>query len=356
MERSVCEKNAKARWDSIAKPIDSLGKLEKDVIKLAGIFGSSDPEKMSIDKRALLVLCADHGVVEEGVTQTGKDVTKTVAENFAAGKSTVNLLAQRADCDVFPVDIGMDTEPYPAKELKIGSVADFKVARGTKNLARTSAMTIPECRQAIETGFRLVRDLKSRGYRIILTGEMGIGNTTPTGCLAAMLLHQDPATMVGRGAGLSDVGLKKKREVVEAAVKRATEKQLASPTGLLAEVGGFEIAAMCGIYLAAVQEQIPVVIDGAISAVAALAASALDPHVPAYCLASHLPAENAGRMALERMNLDPVIDGHLALGEGSGGVMLLPLLDMALDVYTKMGTFEAYSIGAYQRFGNEPRF
>lgn len=353
MERKIVEERAQARWDSIAKPIGSLGVLEKDVIKLAGIYGSPDPKDLILDKRALVVFCADHGVVEEGVTQTGKEVTKAVAENFALGKSTTNLLARRASCDLFPVDIGMDTDPYPAKELTIGEVADFKVARGTKNLAHTSAMTIPECRRAIESGTHMVRELKRKGYRILATGEMGIGNTTPTACLASVFLHQDPKDMVGRGAGLSNEGLKKKMQVVADACTRVQQKQLSSPMGILAEVGGFEIAGMCGMFLGAVDEHVPVIIDGAISAIAALAASKMDPRVPDICLASHCPAEKAGAMALSAMNLHPIIDAHLALGEGSGAVMLLPLLDMALDVYAEMGTFESYSIRAYHRFGNE---
>lgn len=355
MERTMAEAAAKARWDSIAKPIDSLGLLERDVIRLAGIFGSANPENIRLKKRALVVLCADHGVVDEGVTQTGRKVTKAVADNFAAGRSTVNLLARRANCDVFPVDMGMDTDPYPTEDLTCGAVADFKVARGTRNLAHESAMTIPECRRAIENGMSIAHILKERGYSVIATGEMGIGNTTPTSCLAAIYLHQNPEDMVGRGAGLSEEGLAKKRLVVRDACERATRKQLASPVGVLAEVGGFEIAGMCGIFLGCAKERIPVIIDGAISAVAALVAMQIDPRVPGCCLASHLPAERAGSMAISRLDLDPVIDAHLALGEGSGAVMLLPLLDMALDVYREMGTFENYSIEAYQRFGNEPR-
>lgn len=353
MKKEIAEKMAKARWDSIAKPIDSLGKLEDMVVKMAGIRRTAEPRHLMLDKRALLVFCADHGVVESGVTQTGQDVTKAVADNFAAGRSTVNLLAERAACDVFPVDIGMNCPSYPSSRLQTGQVTDRKIMRGTNNLAKTSAMTKEECVQAIDAGKALVWELVSRGYKIIATGEMGIGNTTPTAALLAAYLNLSAEEAVGRGAGLSDEGLVRKRQAVDKALSRIREKELTDPVDILTEAGGFEIAAMAGVFIGGYLCHVPTIIDGAISSTAALAAYKICPEIIETTFASHISGERAGRPALSAMGLDAVLDGRLSLGEGTGCMLLLPLLDAAIEVYSRMGSFGEYDIKAYHRFGNE---
>lgn len=344
-------RRAKEHWDSIAKPIDSLGLLEDNIVRLCRITGEA--EKIALKKRALVVLCGDHGVVEEGVTQTGKEVTKIVSENFAKGCSTVNYMAKAAGVDVFTVDAGMDTLPYPEKRLVQNAVVDRKVRRGSGNIAKEPAMTVRECMQALESGKEIARELKEKGYQILATGEMGIGNTTPTSVLAAVFLGQDAEEVTGKGAGLPAGGLERKRNVVDSVVHRIREMGLSGKENaleILAQAGGCEIAMMAGVFLGGVSCRIPVVIDGAISAVAALAAMYLDRRVADIVFASHEPEEKAGRLALRALGVNALVHGRLCLGEGTGAMTFFPLLDMAAEVYQKMGTFTAYEIEPYVRY------
>ncbi len=340
-------RKAQEHWDSIAKPIDGLGLLESYVTKLCKV--AANPVPPDIKKRALLVLCGDHGVVAEGVTQCGSEVTRIVAANLAEGRSTVNIMAKCAGADVYVIDAGIEGADYPEKELAPGTVVDRKVEKGCKNIAREAAMTVEQCQKALQTGQELVGELKEKGYTIIATGEMGIGNTTPTSALASLFLGKEPETVTGRGAGLSEDGLRKKREAVRLACERAVRKGLRDPVEILAEVGGFEIAMMSGVFLGGVRYGIPIVIDGVISAVAALAASKLDPRVNDFLLASHISEEPAGQLALEALGAEAILHGRMHLGEGTGAAALFPLLDMAVEVYARMGSFEDYDIEAYER-------
>lgn len=347
-------RRAQEKWDGIAKPIDGLGLLEGYVRKLCQI--AADPAPPKLERRALLVLCGDHGVVSEGVTQTDSSVTKVVAENFAKGCSSVNYMAARAGADVFVADVGMNTPEYPEKRLVMGAVVDRKLAAGCGNIAREPAMTVEQCERALAVGQELVRELKEKGYTVIATGEMGIGNTTPTSALAALLLQLPAEKVTGRGAGLDGEGLERKRAAVAAACERAAAKGLVGEDGvrkpleLLAEVGGFEIAAMAGVFLGGVRERLPIVIDGVISAVAALAADCLDGRVREYVLASHVSEEAAAAYALERLGAEAILHGRMHLGEGTGAVALFPLLDMAAAVYGKMGSFGDLAITAYEKY------
>lgn len=364
---------AKEKWDAIAKPIDSLGVFEDMVARLCAIAGTVNPGDYR--HRALLTLCADHGVVAEGVTQTDAGVTKVVAENIAHGCSGVNYMAQTAGVDVYAVDIGMLGEPYPDAAFGMGHMINRKVQAGTGNLAKEPAMSMEVCDRAIETGKELVRECKEKGYEILAVGEMGIGNTTPTSALLAALLDLPAEAVTGRGAGLNDAGLARKVQVITQALARVQEtSDVKQPDGqeqidvklqcgrtdvqgtpdakqLLAELGGLEIAGMVGVFLGARQYQIPVVLDGAITCVAALAAMQMEPEVVDYLLASHVSEEASGRLALDTLGLPAVIHGKLCLGEGSGAMMLFPLLDMALSIYKNMGTFDDLSIEAYSRDG-----
>lgn len=318
------------------------------MVRLCKIAGNDEP--YPIEKRALIVMCGDHGVVEEGVTQTGSEVTKIVSENFAKGCSTVNYMARSAGVDVYTVDMGMDTEHYPQKKLVRNAVVDRKIAKGTKNLAKEAAMTVEECKRALLVGSDLVRELKEMGYRILATGEMGIGNTTPTSALAAVFLGLSAETVTGKGAGLSEEGIRRKCQAVKAAVERIQKKGLADPVEILAEAGGFEIAGMAGVFLGGVKYRMPIVIDGAISSVAALTAMKIDPRVADYVIASHQSQEVTGRLALEALGAEAILHGRMCLGEGTGAMAVFPLLDMAMEVYRNMGTFEEYRIEAYTRF------
>lgn len=364
---------AKGKWDAIAKPIDSLGVFEDMVARLCAIAGTVNPGDYK--RRALLTLCADHGVVAEGVTQTDASVTKVVAENIAHGCSGVNYMAQMAGVDVYAVDIGMRGEAYPDATFGMGHMINRKVQAGTGNLAKEPAMLMEICDRAIEAGKELVRECKEKGYEILAVGEMGIGNTTPTSALLAALLDLPADTVTGRGAGLNNAGLARKVQVITQALARVqgtvdakqsagqertdvklqcgrTDVQGTPDTKqLLAELGGLEIAGMVGVFLGARQYQIPVVLDGAITCVAALTAMRMDAEIVDYLLASHVSEEASGRLALEALGLPAVIHGKLCLGEGSGAMMLFPLLDMTLSIYKNMGTFDDLSIEAYSRDG-----
>ncbi len=346
---------AKKRWDSLAKPLDSLGLLEDMVVKLCRIRRDAVP--FVLRKRGLLICCADHGVTAEGVTQTGKEVTRIVAENFAKGCSTANYMAEIGRADVYPIDCGMDTENYPTRELRPGAVIDRKIARGSGNILKEPAMTAEQCQCALETGKALAGEMKRKGYDIVATGEMGIGNTTPTSVLAALLLGLTGEEVTGKGAGLPPDGLVRKRQVIEGCLERIRGKypELPDAFTLLQEAGGMEIACMVGIFLGGVQYRLPVIIDGAISAVAALAAFRMEDRVADFVLASHQSRESTGRLALRALGAEPILCGEMCLGEGTGAVALLPLLDMALEVYQKLGTFGEYRISAYERYEERTR-
>ena len=224
---------AKAHWDGIAKPLHSLGKLEDVLIQIAGITGK---EEISIEKRALLTFCADNGVVEENVTQSGQEVTATVAENFLQEKATAAILCRGAHADLFPIDIGM------ARDTK---VPRYKVAYGTKNMAKGPAMTREEAVRALETGIAVAEEKIAAGYQLMATGEMGIGNTTTSSAMAAVFLNQPVPELTGRGAGLSSEGLARKIAAIEKAIA-INQPDPSDPIDVLAKVGGFDIAGMAG--------------------------------------------------------------------------------------------------------------
>lgn len=354
---------AQARWNHIAKPLHSLGRLEDAVVKIAGIQRTS---QIHIEKKALIIMCADNGIVEEGVTQTGQEVTAVVTENFTKGDSCVCIMAERAGVDVFPVDIGVAGElkdcgdKYPLIRRKIAS--------GTRNFLREPAMTKEETLLAIETGIEMVRQLKEKGYQLIATGEMGIGNTTTSSAVASVLTGIPPAVMTGKGAGLSEEGLKKKIQVIEQAVRQygllpegtsqkcrgssrlaeSVEIRNTDAAEVLSKVGGLDLAGLTGVFLGGAIYGIPVIIDGFISSAAALSAAALCPAAVDYMLASHVSAEPAGHLILEHLALKPLIAADLCLGEGTGAIASIPLLDMAVDIYDRMSTFEEIEIEDYQ--------
>ena len=326
---------AQARLDHIAKPLRSLGRLEELIVQLADIQGTED---VRIAPRCALVFCGDHGVVAEGVSQSGSGVTALVAHAIAEGTSNVSLMAAASGTDVLAVDMGM-LEDVPG-------VLDCKVARGTANMARGPAMTRAQAEQALEAGRTLVCEMKAKGYRLIATGEMGIGNTTACAAMACALLGLSPQEAAGRGAGLSDAGLVRKRDAIARALA-VNRPDPGDPVDVLAKVGGLEIAGMAGAFLGGMEHRMPIVIDGVISAVAALTATRICPGARAYMLPSHMSREPAARRIFEELDLRPVIDADMALGEGTGAVALLPLLDMALAVYHGPHTFDQLGMEAY---------
>ena len=329
---------AKQHWMTVAKPLFSLGKLEDAIIRIAGMKRTPD---YTLEKKGLVIMCADNGVVEEGVTQTGQEVTAMVADNFSKGDTSVCIMSEVAGVDVFPVDIGM------ARDVPSVTKPEKKVAYGTKNFLKESAMTREEVWQGIETGIQMVRHLKEKGYRILATGEMGIGNTTTSSAVASVLLQKPVAEVTGRGAGLTSSGLERKIAVIEAAIEkhRPDEKDVLD---VLAKVGGLDIAGLTGVFLGGALYQIPVIIDGFISSVAALCAVRLVSEVQDYILPSHVSKEPAGQMLLEVLHMSPFVTCDMNLGEGSGAVAVMPLLEMGLQVYRRMTTFEKAKIEQYE--------
>ena len=327
---------AKQRWDSIAKPLHSLGELENMLTQIAGITGTPD---VRVEKKAVVAMCADNGVVEEGVTQTGQEVTAIVAENFLSGDTSACVMSRQCGTEVLPVDIGMVVDTRVPKDLK--------VAYGTANMTKGPAMTRAQAVQALEAGIEMVRRLKEDGYGLLATGEMGIGNTTTSSAVASVLLNQPVETMTGRGAGLSGDGLTRKIN----AIKKAIEVNHPNPgdaIDVLAKVGGFDIAGMAGMFLGGAAFGVPVVIDGFISCVAALIAQRICPAAGEYMIASHVSKEPAAQLILKALGKEAVIHGEMCLGEGSGAVALFPFLDMGIAVYESMSTFDDIHVEQYE--------
>ena len=342
---AALDKNAmvasKEKWNSLAKPIGSLGLLEDAIIKMAGLTGNVE---VNINKRAVLVLCADNGVVAEGVTQAGSDITTLVAGNIAKGCASVCLMASVARADIVAVDMGM------IEKSDVKSILDRNIAPGTGNIAHGAAMTCEQALQAIHTGMELVKDYKAKGYKIFATGEMGIGNTTTASAIAAVLLGKPVHEVTGFGAGLSDDGLQHKIDIIEQAIKVNSPKPQ-DALDVLMKLGGFDIAAMAGIFLGGALYRVNILIDGFISAVSALVAARLCPAAVCAMLASHVSAEPAARMVLNALALPPLINAEMRLGEGTGAVAALPLLDMALAVYHDMSSFSDIGMQAYTPLG-----
>ncbi len=329
-------------WDNAAKPLDSLGVFEDITARMGSILKI---DKLNFGKKAIIVMCADNGVVEEGISQSGSEVTLAVAKAMGENKSSVCRMAAVNNTKIISVDIGIKSDEI------IPGVLDRKIAKGTRNFVKEPAITKEEMYRAIQTGMDVVADCKRDGYAIIGTGEMGIGNTTTSSAVAAALLKCDEKELVGRGAGLSDEGLEKKKKVInDALYNYELLKPDTDVLTILQTVGGLDIAGLVGVIIGGAVYHIPVVLDGVISAVAALAAVRLFPEINKYIFASHMGKEPAMKLIFEELKLKPVIYGELALGEGTGAVMMYSLLDLALSLYNEQTTFKDINIEAYKRF------
>lgn len=329
----------KSNWDAVAKPLDGMGRFEELTSRIGAILGD---EKIDISKKAVIMMCADNGVVAEGISQSGQEVTLAVAGSMGKKKSSVCRMAMAAGADTIPVDIGINTGE------KTEGVLDRKIRRGTRNFAIEPAMTEQETIAAIETGIQIAGQCKKDGYRLLATGEMGIGNTTTSSAVTAALLKCPVRTVTGRGAGLDNTGLDRKIKVIEAAIDRYSlyEKE---PLEVLATVGGLDIAGLAGLCIGGAIYHIPIVLDGVISMTAALVAEKILPGISDFIIPSHKGKEPAVELLCRELGLAPVIDAELALGEGTGAVMLFPLLDMALSIYHNSTTFSDIEIEKYER-------
>ncbi|HOG01349.1 MAG TPA: nicotinate-nucleotide--dimethylbenzimidazole phosphoribosyltransferase [Clostridia bacterium] len=329
---------SRARWDSLAKPLRSLGALEDDVVRIAGVQGALMPD---VSRRAVAVMCADNGVVARGVTQTGQEVTAVVAESIARGASSVCRMARVAGAEVYPVDVGV------ARPVDIPALWQRNVRRGTADMTKGPAMERGEASAAVEAGMEVVRILRDEGYRLVATGEMGIGNTTTSSAVMAALTGRPVEEVTGRGAGLSDEGLLRKQGAVAAALK-INRPDASDALDVLHKVGGLDIAGIAGLCIGGALYRVPVLLDGVISLVAALAAAKLCPACGAYLIASHVSKEPAAGLLIKELGLAPLICAGMGLGEGTGAVAAMPLLDMALAVYRETATFEDIRVPAYK--------
>ncbi|MEK5235349.1 nicotinate-nucleotide--dimethylbenzimidazole phosphoribosyltransferase [Paenibacillus sp. FSL L8-0470] len=328
------------RLNSLTKPPGSLGRLEALAVRLAGISGVEQP---SYGKRTVVVMAADHGVCSEGVSAFPQEVTVQMAHNFLSGGAAVNVLARQGGAEVKLVDIGI------GGDLSHPELIDRKVRRGTCNMAQGPAMSREEALRAILAGVNVAEEAVKSGTEILITGEMGIGNTTASAAVLCALEGIPAETAVGRGTGIDDERLRHKIAVVE----RALQINAPDPDDaidVLAKVGGLEIAGLAGLILGAAAARVPVVLDGFISGAAALAAKALAPESIHYMIASHVSGEQGHKLMLERLGLEALLDLGLRLGEGTGGALCLHLIEAVCRIMREMATFESAGVsGAESR-------
>ena len=321
---------AAKRQDNLTKPQGSLGQLESLSIQVAGIKGNSRPR---IVHKVIFTLAGDHGVTREGVSAYPSEVTPQMVYNFLRGGAGINVLARHVGARVVVADLGVATDLKQHPNLKIK-----KVAMGTKNMAKGAAMTRKEAIRSIEAGMELVEEELAGGIDILGTGDMGIGNTTPSSAITAVITGSDVASVTGRGTGLGDEELKRKVAVIE----KAIGVNLPDPKDgidVLSKVGGFEIGGIAGVILAGARHGIPIVIDGFISGAGALIAASLAPVVKFYLIAAHQSVERGHQIILKHLGLKPLLNLDLRLGEGTGAALGIGLTEASLKILDEMATF-----------------
>ena len=334
-QNTEVRKQAKDRLDKLAIPHWSLGKLQDLALQLAGITGSMHPE---VKKRVVVTCAGDHGVVAEGVSAFPKEVSIEMVKNFLNSGGSVNALAAASATDVLIADFGVDADFSQLGERLI----DKKVRRGTRNFYREPAMTREEAVQAVEGGIEIVRD-NAEKYDVFATGDMGIGNTTPSSAICSVFTGGSAQEVTGRGTGIADAALSRKIEVIDAAVKLHNPDP-SDGIDILSKVGGYEIGGIAGIILGAAAQGKPVVVDGFISTAGALIAATLAPLSKEYMISAHKSVEIGHIRMLELLGLDPMLDLNFRLGEGTGSVVCMNLLDAAVAVLSNIMTFEEAAV------------
>lgn len=330
-------KEAAERLDRLAKPIGSLGKLEDLAVKISGITGK---QNNSFEKKVTIIMSADNGVAEEGVSSCPQSVTVSQTINFLRGLTGVCVLSKHAGADIRVVDIGVGSDmEYPG-------LVNRKIRKGTSNMAKGPAMSREEAVKAIETGMEMVSQLVKEGYSLFGTGEMGIGNTSTSSAVAATFLGCSVENTVGKGAGLTEEGYNNKKSVIKRAIS-LNKPDPEDPIDVLSKVGGFDIAGMTGCFLGAAYYRVPIVIDGFISAAAALAAYRINPLVKDFLIPSHCSEEPGYLLVMEEIGLSPMLQLNMRLGEGSGCPLAFNIIDAAEAVISQMATFEEAAIEDY---------
>lgn len=321
---------ARARQDTLTKPPGSLGRLEALSIQLAGITGEALP---CIEHKVIVTMAGDHGVVAEGVSAFPQEVTPQMVLNFLGGGAAINVLAKHVGARIVIVDMGIaaDMEPHPGLLIR-------KIAHGTGNIARGPAMSREQASQAIMAGVAVVEDEITRGLDIVGTGDMGIGNTTPSAAIAAALTGKPPAEIAGRGTGVDDAGLERKIKAIETALD-VNQPDPGDGLDVLQKLGGFEIAGLAGVMLGAAAHRKPVMVDGFISTAAAMIAVAITPAVKPYLIAAHHSQESGHGLMLDWLGLSPLVDFDLRLGEGTGAALGISIAEAACKILAEMATF-----------------
>jgi nicotinate-nucleotide--dimethylbenzimidazole phosphoribosyltransferase len=318
------------RLDSLTKPTRSLGKLEEMAARYVAIRQEERPKAL---KKRIMVFAGDHGVVAEGVSAYPAEVTGLMVKNFIGGGAAINVLARRAGADVEIIDIGVATDPG-----ELPGLLRKNVRRGTANMAKGPAMTKDEAVLAIEVGIERADKAAADGVSIVATGDMGIGNTTPSAALFAVWLGLPVVELTGPGTGLDSKGVTTKITVIEKAIA-INKKACGNPLDTLAALGGLEIAGICGLCLGAAARRMAVVVDGFISSAGAIAAMRICPQVKDYLFFSHMSAEPGHRKFFQSERLSPILDLGLRLGEGTGAAMAMQIIEDGVAIYNEMATF-----------------
>ncbi len=316
------------RLDSLTKPQGSLGQLEHLAKQLGGIQRTSNPK---IQKKVVLLMAGDHGVVEEGVSAFPQEVTPQMVYNIISGGAAINVLARQAGAEVVCTDVGV---AFPLE----GNIIHKRVADGTRNMAKGPAMSRHEALQALLVGAEVAEEKIRAGYNLLATGDLGIGNTTPSSAIVALYTKSPLEEVVGRGTGIDDAGLAKKRQAIQDAFN-INQPNIHDPLDVLSKVGGLEIAAIAGSILQAAASRVPIVIDGFISTAGALIAAKIAPKSIAFMIPSHGSVEPGHRKALASLGLDPVLNLNMRLGEGTGAAITFYIVESALHILQEMSTF-----------------
>lgn len=333
---------ARVRHDRLTKPAGSLGRLEQLGVQLAAIAGTCPPPRP--EPAAVAVFAGDHGVAASGVTPWPQEVTAQMVANFLAGGAAINVIARQVGASVHVVDVGVGTDL-----TGLDGVIQRNVRRGTADLSIGPAMSVAEARAALDAGASVAAQLVAEGNRLLITGDMGIGNTTASAALIAAFTGKRGSAVTGRGTGIDDEMLAVKARIVEEAAGRT--RGWLDPVSVLSEVGGLEIAALAGFIVGGVAAGIPVLVDGVITGAALLVADALAPGAAARCIAGHLSTEPGAAAVLEQLELVPVLDFALRLGEGTGGCLAVPVVQAAVGVLGEMATFEQAAVSERSRQG-----
>jgi nicotinate-nucleotide--dimethylbenzimidazole phosphoribosyltransferase len=322
---------AQKHLDNLTKPPGSLGRLEEFARRLVAI---TENKKPVLDKKAIFTFAGDHGIVAEGVSAYPKEVTPQMVFNFLRGGAGINVLARHAGSEIVVIDIGVDHDFGEVEGLM-----HMKVVKGTGNFAKGPAMTRDEAVKCIESGIELAKGYAKKGYKIFGTGDMGIGNTTPSSAIASVITRTPVSEVTGKGTGISDEALLRKIRVIEDAI-RLNNPDPGDAVDVLSKVGGAEIGGIAGLILGAASSRIPVVVDGFISTAGALIAYTVQPAVKDYIFAAHNSVERGHRVMLEKMGLTPILDLGLRLGEGTGAALAMLMIEAGLKIYKEMATFQ----------------